>query len=167
MVYELIESIAAKRGGENAPDSLVWAQAAGTVVDFLLTIPDKWVGYLIMCSGYTSGDKVRVTFIDHDGFPRWEWTQLTDTMKEYKILPILEKWYKGTIKFRFKNESTAARTISWCTEVLLIPEAERENFEKDVKAIADIIPTILELKDIKTLLVEIRDLLARLPRVRI
>jgi len=174
MVYEFVEAIAKRRSGEYAPDSLNWAQAAGTTVDFELTIPDKWVGYLMMVSGYTTGDLVKVTFIDHDGIPRWEWTELMDTMRDYKVLPVLEKWYRGTIKFRFVNNSSTTRTMSWCTEILLIPEAEREDFEKDVRALADLIPamkTLVEVKDlleelapaVKTL-AEIRDMLKIAPR---
>jgi len=142
MVFELIQAIAKRRGGEYSPDSAVWTQSPGTIVDYELTIPERWVGYLFQVSGYTSGPAVNLKFIDQDGILRWEWTDLLDTQKDWPVLPMLEKAYRGTIRFRFTNNSASNRTIGWATEVLLIPDAERDAFEQDVQALADLVPLL-------------------------
>jgi hypothetical protein len=136
---DLIQAIAFKFGGQYAVDSAVWSQAADTTVEYILTIPATWVAYLIEQSGYTSGGDMRVTFIDQDGFARFEWTELLDTQKIYEILPFMEKFYKSDIIWRFKNESSATRTTGWCTTFLIIPESNRLRFEKAIKKIADIV----------------------------
>jgi len=142
MIGDFIQAIAAKWGGEFAPDSAVWAQSANSIVDLELTIPDKWIGYLIYISGYTNGENVKVTFYDHDNIPRWEWTEFIDTEVHTYVLPFLEKWYRNTIKFRFENTAAASRTIGWYVVVLLIPEANRDEFESAVKGLADLIPLL-------------------------
>jgi len=142
MIGDFIQAVAAKWGGEFAPDSAVWSQTANSIVDLELTIPEKWVGYLIYISGYTNGEGVKVTFYDHDNMPRWEWTEFIDTEVHTYVLPFLEKWYRDTIKFRFENTSTATRTIGFYVVVLLIPEANRIEFENNVKSLANLIPVL-------------------------
>lgn len=153
MSFELLQGIIAKFGGEFAPDSLVWSQATNTTVDYQLTMPTKWVAYLLEMSGYTSGEDVSVTFIDHNNIPRWEWTEYLDTQKAWEVLPFLEKFYTGTITFRFQNTATVTRSVAWSTTVILIPEANRIDFEAAVKGLADLIPT---LKNIENLLREVK-----------
>jgi len=146
MAYDIIlQAIAAKHGGEFAPDSLVFDMGSGDIVDYTLTIPDKWVAYLIEVSGYTTDYGINVVFYDNDNIPRWEWTEYIDTQKDWPVIPFLEKFYKGSIKFRFTNNNAGTVTVGWATTVLLIPEDERNAFEEDVRQLADLIPLLKKI----------------------
>jgi len=145
MYDALLQSIAAKYGGEFAPDSLVWSMAAGDIVDYELTIPTNWVGYLLEVSGYTTGGDINVIFYDQDNIPRWEWTEFIDTQKDFPVLPFLEKFYTGTIKFRFTNKGTATQDIGFATTMLLIPEENRIEFEKEMKDLSSILPLLRKI----------------------
>jgi len=147
VIVDFIQAIAAKYGGEFAPESSVWTQSASSIVDMELTIPSKWVGYLLEVIGYSSGSDVKVTFIDHNDIPRWEWTELLDTEAHTDVIPFLEKFYSGTIKFRFTNTSGANRTVGWYVVILLIPEENRIAFEKAVKELADLVPTLKKIAE--------------------
>ena len=112
-----------------------------------LTIPNKWVGYLCHIIGYSTGDNVKAQFIDQNGIPRWEWTEFLDTEAHTNVIPFLEKFYKGTIKFRFINSASSSRSIGLYVVILLIPEQNRIAFENAVKDLAELIPLLRTLKE--------------------
>ena len=147
MDQTILQAIAFKHAGQFAPDSLVFTLNNGAIVDYVLTIPTKYVAYLLKTGGYTQVDGISVKFIDQDGVERWDWTEFVDTYSEHEIMPFLEKRYKGAIRFRFANTSGSSSSVGWITDVLLIPEQNFKGFEDDVKALSDFIPLLKEIRD--------------------
>jgi len=148
MVEEFIESIIKKHNGEIEIASTNFTVGAGETVSVEHILkPETHFFYILTISGYVTEDGVKVTFFDQDNIPRWTWTEFPDTFVSFEIVPFIEKKYSGTVRFEYTNNSSATSTCSLCVKYLAIPGSNVDEFERDIKELANFVKTLKEINE--------------------
>ena len=70
------------------------------------------------------------------------WDEFPDTFIRMRPL-LLECCFREQIAFGIINNSSATATICLGTDVILVPEANTDKFEQDLKEFKELMPTLL------------------------